>query len=423
MTAPRNTLSGAAQPAAQDLFPARSFAQEWMEMKTQVCTIALLSLALPLAGWFAPASFAQSAAPAGGDKVEIGGQKVITLTRTPTSTTKPEFTSITLLPGRALLIQQVTANFPGKGNVDVLASPDLAGSKKLLEQDDDQYGNQAFRLGAAFLFPYPNRMRGKLSADGKIIDTEWQGKALHLPASWHGSLPTAEVNSMHGLILKRAIDEVSVKEIPGGQEVTGIIHGGDFGGHWLSKTDLVIKIALRADAIDVSMTAKNVGTEAEPVAFAWHPYFNIPSGDRTQARLVLPAGNVAEVDNYDNVFPTGKLDPVAGSKFDFNGETGKALGDLFMDDNFGDLKQPGGVMTVKVIDPKAKYGVAIEGLSHNIKAIQVYAPPTKNFIAIEHQTIMNDPLGKQWGKLDTGLITVEPGKTADWHVRLKVFVP
>ena len=383
-------------------------------MRTLVCAFSLLTVALPLA--ITSASQAQAV-------TEIGGQKLITLSRKPVSTTQPEFTSITLVPGRALLIQQITANFPGKGNVDVLASPDLAGSKKLLEVDDDQYGNQLFRLGAAFLFPYPNRMRGKLSADGKTIETAWQGHPLHLPASWHGEKPGAEINSMHGLILKHAIDSVEVKEIPGGQEAVGIIHGGDFGGHWLSKTDLKIVITLKADAVDVKMVATNVGGVEEPVAFAWHPYFNLPSGDRKQARIQIPAATVAEVDNYDNVFPTGKLDPVAGTKYDFSGVGGKALGDLFLDDNFGAIKEVEGVVTVKVIDPAAKYGVAIEGLSHNIKAIQVYAPPAKSFVAVEHQTILNDPLGKQWGSLDTGLIPLAPGKSADWHVRLKVFVP
>jgi len=385
-------------------------------MKTHVCAFSLLTFALPLAAWLAPAGQAQAV-------TEIGGQKLITLSRKPLSTTQPEFTSITLVPGRALLIQQITANFPGKGSVDVLASRDLPGAKKLLEVDDDQYGNQLFRLGAAFLFPYPNRMRGKLSADGKTIETAWQGHPLHLPASWHGENPGAEVNSMHGLILKRAVDSVEVKEVPGGQQVVGIIHGGDFAGHWLSKTDLKITITLMADAVDVKMTATNVGNETEPVAFAWHPYFNLPSGDRKQARITIPATTVAEVDNYDNVFPTGKLNPTAGTKYDFSGTDGKALGDLFMDDNFGGVKDVDGMVTVKVVDPAAHYGVAIHGLSHNIKAIQVYAPPTKQFVAIEHQTILNDPLGKQWGALDTGLISLAPGKSADWHVRLEVFVP
>ena len=103
-----------------------------------------------------------------------------------------------------------------------------------------------------------------------------------------------------------------MKDIPGGKEVTGVIHAGDFGGHWLSKTDLDFTITLTADAVDAAIVARNVGTESEPMAIGWHPYFNLPSGDRTQARLHVPASMLATVDGYDNVFPTGKLVPVSG---------------------------------------------------------------------------------------------------------------
>src|SRR6516165_528662 len=145
---------------------------------------------------------------------EIGGQKIVTLTRKATSTTKPEFTSITILPGRGMLIQQITANFPGRGNVDVLASPDLATSAKMLDQQDTENGDLAYRLGSVFLVPYPNRIRGKLSADGKTLTTEWQGHTLTLPANNIGKNPGAERHAMHGLILKAKTDDVGVKKIP-----------------------------------------------------------------------------------------------------------------------------------------------------------------------------------------------------------------
>jgi aldose 1-epimerase len=80
-------------------------------------------------------------------------------------------------------------------------------------------------------------------------------------------------------------------------------------------------------------------------------------------------------------------------------------------------------VTVKVIDPAAHYGVDIEGLSPEIKTIQMYAPPTKKFVAIEHQYNFADPFGKEWGKMDTGMVTLKPGQSTKWHVRLKVFVP
>ncbi len=359
----------------------------------------------------------------GAQVTEIGGQKIVTLTRKATSTTKPEFTSITILPGRGMEIQQITANFPGKGSVDVLASPDLATSAKMLDQQDTENGDLAYRLGSAFLVPYPNRIRGKLSADGKTLTTSWQGHVITLPANNIGKNAGAERHAIHGLILKAKTDNVSVKKTAGGEEVTGVIHAGDFGGHWLSKTDIDFTISLTADAVDATIVAHNVGGEAEPMAIGWHPYFAFPSGDRTQARLRIPGSQMAEVDNYDNVFPSGKLKPVDGTRYDLRAPDGAALGSNFLDDNWSKLEWKNGSVTVKVIDPAAKYGVDIVGLSPEIKTIQAYAPPTQKFVAVEHQYNFADPFSKIWGSMDTGMVTLKPGQSTKWHVRLHVFVP
>ena len=351
---------------------------------------------------------------------EIGGQKIVTLKRSAVSKTKPEFTSIIVAPGRGMELIQITANFPGKGNVDVLASPDLAEAKKMLDEQDTANGDLGYRLGSAFLVPYPNRIRGKLSADGKTLTAEWQGHKITLPANNIGSKPGAERHAMHGLILKAKTEDVKEKDIPGGKEVTGVIHAGDFGGHWLSKTDLDFTISLTADAVDAVVVAKNVGNEAEPIAIGWHPYFNFPSGDRTQARLQVPASMLAKVDNYDNVFPTGQLVPVTGQ---YDLRNGQALGSNFYDDNWSHLDWKNGAVTVNITDPAAHYGVRIEGLSPEIKTIQAYAPPAKNFVAVEDQYNFGDPFGKEWGTMDTGMVTLKPGQSTKWHVRLKVFVP
>jgi aldose 1-epimerase len=356
--------------------------------------------------------------------VEIGGQKVVTISRKAVSTTRPEFTSITVAPGRGMQVLQITANFPGKGEINVLAGPDLAGAKQMLDAQDDDFGNLGYRLGSAFLVPYPNRIRGTLSADKKTLTTTWEGHTLTLPANNSGKLPTAERHAMHGLILKAKTDDVKVTKIEGGQKITGTIHAGDFGGHWLSKTDIDITIALTADAVDATVVARNVGTEATPMAIGWHPYFNLPSGDRTQVKIHIPAEKFAHVDNYDNVFPTGELSPVGGTQYDLRAENGVALAKNFYDDNWSTINWKDGAATVKVIDPAAKYGVAIEGLSPQIKTIQMYAPPTQKFVAIEHQFNFADPFNtKIWKGMDTGMVTLKPGASTRWHVRLKLFVP
>jgi galactose mutarotase-like enzyme len=389
----------------------------WIVMNLIAPALAFLPVALPvlMAGGLVFTSHAQEA-------TEIGGQKVITLTRTAVSTTKPEFTSITLAPGRGMEIIQITANFPGKGNVDVLMPKTLAEAKQILDVNDDEFGNLAYRLGSCFLAPYPNRIRGKLSADKMTLTTEWEGHTITLPAN-NGRQAGGDIHAMHGLILKRKTDEVKVSKVPGGEQVVGVIHAGDFGGHWLSKTDLVITVTLTADDVDATVVAHNVGTEAEPFALAWHPYFNFPSGDRTQAKIQIPGSTTAVIDNYTNVYPTGKIVPVDGTRYDLRAEGGKALGKEYFDDNWQHLAWKNGVVTVKIVDPAAKYGLKIEGLSPEISSIQMYAPPANNFVAIEHQYNLADPFSKIWGATKTGMVTLKPGESTKWHVRLKVFVP
>jgi galactose mutarotase-like enzyme len=381
-------------------------------------SLVLLTVVAPvlMAGMFVAASRAQAV-------TEIGGEKIVTLKRAAVSTTRPEFTSVTLVPGRGMELLYVTANFPGKGEVNVLASPDLAEAKKMLDVDDDAHGDDGFRLGAAFLCPYPNRIRGKLSADGKTLTTEWEGHTITLPASNIGKLPGAERHAMHGLILKSKAGDIHISKTAGGEQVTGVIHAGDFGGYWLSKTDLVVTITLTAGAVDTTIVAHNVGGEAEPMAIGWHPYFNLPSGNRDQARLHIPASMMAPVDNYDNVFPTGKLAPVEGTRFDLRAPDGKPLGKEYFDDNWSHLEWKNGAVTTKIIDPAAHYGVEIQGISPEIKTIQAYAPPDKAYVALEDQFNFADPFGKEWGKMDTGMVTLKPGQSTKWQVRLRVYVP
>jgi aldose 1-epimerase len=391
-----------------------------MKLLMHALSLSLIALPVLLAAALADDAEAQDAA-------EIGGQKIVTLTRKAISTTKPEFTSVTLAPGRGMELLQVTANFPGKGNVDVLASPDLAEAKKMLDGEDTPNGDAGYKLGAAFLVPYPNRIRGKLSADGKTLTTEWHGHTLTLPANNIGKLPGAERHAMHGLILKSKTDDVKVEKIDGGEQVSGVIHAGDFGGHWLSKTDLVMTIRLTADGVDAMVTAKNVGSEDEPLAIGWHPYLNLPSGDRSQVKVHIPGDKLAEVDGYDNVFPTGKLVPVEGTRYDLRAPGGVALGTNMFDDNWSDLDLTDeGKMktsTVGIVDPAAHYGVDLVGLSPEIRTIQMYAPPTKQFVAVEHQFNFADPFGKEWNGMDTGMVTLKPGQSTKWHVRLHVFIP
>ncbi len=143
----------------------------------------------------------------------------------------------------------------------------------------------------------------------------------------------------------------------------------------------------------------------------------------TPVRVHIHGSGVAEVENYDNVFPTGKINQVDETQYDFRAGDGVPLGRNFYDDNWSKLEWKRGQATVQVIDPAANYGLTVETLSPAIKTIQIYAPLTMPIVAVEPQFNYVDPFGKEWGAMDTGMVTLEPRQSTTWHVRLGLFDP
>ena len=228
---------------------------------------------------------------------------------------------------------------------------------------------------------------------------------------------------MHGLIFTDRGQDLQIERTAGGEIATAVIHAGSFGGHWLSETDLHFTFSLTGDAIEEKVTATNIGHEDEPIAIGAHPYFAIPSQDRAQARVHIPAEMLAEITSFKEERPTGELKPVEGTTYDFRGAEGVALDDHALDDNFSHLQWTDGVVNVRLTDPQAHYGIDIEGISPTIKTVQVYSPQGMNFLAVEDQFNFVDPFGKEWNGMDTGMVTLHPGQSTTWEVRLQLFTP
>jgi aldose 1-epimerase len=350
----------------------------------------------------------------------------VVVLRRPKSTdkSKPQFLEATILPGRGMAVLQIKAYVPGKGEVELLNSPPLAEAEQLLDKADDEFGNQVFKIGGAILLPFANRIRGKISADGKTIIADVAGKKVALPANWSGNKPGAEKHAIHGLLLNSKF--ASVYSNDGEQEsiVTATLPAGDFGGHWFSKSEIRVEIKLKDDAFDMLVTARDAGRAPLPMGIGWHPYFVLPSGDRTQVRLHLPSETRAIMNNYDDSFITGELVSVKDTPYDFSAPGGRPLGTQYLDDNYSKLvRNTDGSTVSSIIDPAAKFGLRLTTFAPSIKSIQVYAPPGKNFVAIEPQFNLPDPYNKAWGNTDTGMILLEPGQSVYWRVRLELFTP
>jgi galactose mutarotase-like enzyme len=177
---------------------------------------------------------------------------------------------------------------------------------------------------------------------------------------------------------------------------------------------------LAGGALELEVGVRNVGEEPLPFGLGWHPYFALPSGDRRQARLRLPARSRALVNDYDEALPTGALEPVAGGAYDFSGP-GKPLGELYLDDCFTDLERTAGGVFAEIRDPASGLGLRIVSPSPQVRAMQVYAPPDEAFVVVEPQFNLADPYGAEWRGRDTGMALILPGQAVTYEVRVEPF--
>lgn len=365
------------------------------------------------------------------DAMTVGGEPVVTL-----AVSSPDggdaFIAAQVLPGCGMMILQITARLVARGETTLLASPPLARARELLESGKDTDSaamrfpvNTEFSMGDAILVPYANRIRGTLSPDAATITTAVAGREVMLPANWSGKAPGAERYAMHGLLLGARIHGVTRERTPDRDTVRATYDAGDFGGHWPSRTRLAFEYTLTPRRFSIGVRATNAGTEPLPMGIGSHPYFRIPSGDRAQAQLHIPARLRALVDNYDAVLPTGVLEPVRGTRYDFTAPDGRTLGDEYLDDCFTDLERSAdGTVVCSIADPAAGFGLRVIGESPAISAVQVYAPPNEAYVALEPQFNLADPFGAEWAPaVNTGMVLLAPGASVEYRVALELFRP
>lgn len=346
--------------------------------------------------------------------VTIGGAPVVTLTAEDAPATGPAFLQAQVLPGRGMMLLQARLRLPSGEVVEALHAPEPAEAATALDGGPEDFaGNGAFSFGGAILAPYANRIRGRALPASREIEAVVDGRPARLPRNWGGQAPGAEQYAMHGLIL----DTPVAFEQPSPDRAVGKLAAGDFGGRWPGRLEFHFQWRLAGGALTLWVEAVNVGDEPAPVGVGWHPYFALPSGDRRQARLRLPARARVEVNDYDEVLPTGRLLATTGTRYDFGAAEGAALGELYLDDCFTDLEAG----EAEVRDPAAGVGLQIASPSAAVRAFQVYAPPEQAFVVIEPQFNLADPYGPQWDESDTGMVRLAPGDRVAYEVQVRPF--
>lgn len=255
-------------------------------------------------------------------------------------------------------------------------------------------------MGAGIvLAPWPNRIRdGRWSHDG----VEHQ-LAITEPA---------RSNAIHGLLryteykpIARERDSVTLAATVYPQ----------LGYPFLLGT--AVHYELVADGLKVTHFVENLGADAAPVALGSHPYLKIGGVPTADLMLRLDAASHIEVD--ERLLPTGEV-PVDGSEWDFR--DGQRVGDLDLDDAFGEVASEGGQVLHSLTAPDGR-SVSIWA-DDEFEYVQVFT--TREFpgedgdvaIAVEPMTApaeaFNSGRGLKW--LDPG-----EGWQLSWGIRFAGF--
>jgi aldose 1-epimerase len=162
---------------------------------------------------------------------------------------------------------------------------------------------------------------------------------------------------------------------------------------------LQMAAALEPSGLTLQTTVLASAGSGVPVAFGFHPYFGIPRLPRQEWQLELPVMQRLLLDGRG--IPTGEQEPF--------GPIDSVLGQMNFDDGFA------------VMDPQPAFSLSGAGRKITIRFLegfryaQVFAPKSKDFIALEPMTAPTSALTS-----GRGLHVVEPG--AEFRASFRVSV-
>ncbi len=257
--------------------------------------------------------------------------------------------------------------------------------------------------GIPFLAPWGNRMAG-----GGF----WaNGKHYLFNTGLHNLNANAGGVAIHGMLTASPLWEVvELKADKNSAHVTSRLQfwkHPDLMANWPFAQEYVITYTLSGSGLEVNASVKNLSAEPEPVAIAFHPYFQIPGVPRAECRAHIPARKHVETDS--GLVATGEL-----SDSKLPDQVG--LKDHTFDDGYTDLiTDKTGAATFSVESATQKIEVVY---GPKYKVAVVYAPPGQNFICFEPMSAITNGVNLAHEGKYKGLQTVAPD--ASWSESFRV---
>jgi aldose 1-epimerase len=268
----------------------------------------------------------------------------------------------------------------------VVASLRLRG-EELLGRADDLAGwvDGGHTMGIPLLHPWANRIEGtRYAVEGVAVEIDPASTLLHRDGN---GLP------IHGLLGScRYWKSVSPMANDARAELTAVLDAEDVPGlleafPFPHRLELALELRPEVLSITTTLTAREV---AVPIAFGWHPYFQLPRAPRGAWELELPPMRALELDALQ--LPTGDEHPFEGFR--------TPLGTMTLDDGFAG------------IDPRAELSLSAGprlltvSFDEGYPFGQVFAPVNQDVVALEPMTAPANAL-----VTGHGLIFAAPGES------------
>jgi galactose mutarotase-like enzyme len=243
------------------------------------------------------------------------------------------------------------------------------------------------------LAPWPNRLGdgryeyGGLAAQAALDEPD-RGNAIHGLVRW---LPwQAEAHAQNVVVLR-----CELRPTPGYPFCLG----------------LRIEYRLGREGLSVTTTASNEGTQTLPFGLGFHPYLTAGTDTVDTSMLQLPGRSRLVLD--DRGLPTGEVQPVAGTEYDF--ALGRAIGPTRMDTAFTDLRrEPDGRAWACLSGPAGEGGVNLF-VDDRFTHLMIYTGDTLPSAARRRRSVAIEPMscGPDAFRSGRSLVVLEPGQQWD----------
>ena len=236
--------------------------------------------------------------------------------------------------------------------------------------------------------PWPNRIK-----DGSY---EFERKQLQLP------LTEPQLgNAIHGLV--RGVTWNLVAQEPERALLDYVLEPQPGYPFTLA---LSIEYVLSAVGLEVTATARNIGSEACPYGCGQHPYLTLGTSTVDTLRLELPAGRVELSD--ERGLPV-RSEPVEGTEYDFR--AGRTIGRTVLDNAYSELRRGAdGRARVRLDDPDAGSGLTL-WVDESYAYLMVFTGDSLPDVA--RRAVAVEPMTCPPNAFRTGesLMRLEPGET------------